>query len=46
MPLSYSGMDCATDSLSRMPYLEVAVSGHLVANGEITDANLCVLGEL
>lgn len=36
------------DSLYRMPFFEVVVSGRLDDEGEdmITDAKMCVLGEL
>lgn len=44
--LEYSGMDCAIDSISMLPILEVVVSGNLDQEGSVKNADICVIGEL
>lgn len=44
-PLGFSAMDCEADSITKLPPLEVLVSGHLKYYG-IAEAALCVVGDL
>jgi len=45
-PLAYYGMDCEAAHLKRLPFLEVVISGKMATEDTVTNATLCVAGEI